>query len=75
MTQKVYLINRYMNKWRFFCFQLNPDNNESFLLFGTLFEATMIDRKIGDKPICFEFSLGESPIKYFPLNCSEVELK
>lgn len=32
---------------------------ESFLLFGALFEATMIDRKIGDKPISFEFSLGE----------------
>ncbi|XP_035994611.1 fer-1-like protein 6 isoform X2 [Fundulus heteroclitus] len=34
------------------------DDYESFLLFGTLFEATMIDRKIGDKPISFEFSLG-----------------
>ncbi|KAM9346796.1 fer-1-like protein 6 [Symphorus nematophorus] len=38
--------------------ELNPDNKESFLLFGALFEATMIDRKIGDKPISFEFSLG-----------------
>ncbi|TKS67677.1 Fer-1-like protein 6 [Collichthys lucidus] len=36
---------------------LNADK-ERFLLFGTLFEATMIDRKIGDKPISFEFSLG-----------------
>lgn len=37
-----------------------PDtkNHETFLLFGALFEATMIDRKIGDKPISFEFSLG-----------------
>ncbi|KAM4561262.1 fer-1-like protein 6 isoform 2-T2 [Fundulus diaphanus] len=34
------------------------DDYESFLLFGTLFDATMIDRKIGDKPISFEFSLG-----------------
>lgn len=33
---------------------------ETFLLFGALFEATMIDRKIGDKPISFEFSLGEA---------------
>ncbi|XP_035029738.2 fer-1-like protein 6 isoform X1 [Hippoglossus stenolepis] len=33
-------------------------NNTSFLLFGTVFEATMIDRKIGDKPISFEFSVG-----------------
>lgn len=40
------------------CLQLNPDR-EAFLLFGALFEATMIDRKIGDKPISFEFSLGE----------------
>lgn len=41
-----------------FCVQLN-EHNDSFLLFGALFEATMIDRKIGDKPISFEFSLGE----------------
>ncbi|KAM4558422.1 fer-1-like protein 6 isoform 1-T1 [Odontesthes bonariensis] len=32
--------------------------DSSFLLFGALLEATMIDRKIGDKPISFEFSLG-----------------
>ncbi|GCC25918.1 hypothetical protein chiPu_0004330 [Chiloscyllium punctatum] len=31
---------------------------QDFLLFGTIFEATMIDRKIGDKPISFEMSLG-----------------
>uniref|UniRef100_A0A8C2XFC0 Fer-1 like family member 6 n=1 Tax=Cyclopterus lumpus TaxID=8103 RepID=A0A8C2XFC0_CYCLU len=40
---------------------LDTNNNESFLLFGALFEASMIDRKIGDKPISFEFSMGESP--------------
>ncbi|XP_069388583.1 fer-1-like protein 6 isoform X2 [Paralichthys olivaceus] len=33
-------------------------NNTGFLLFATVFEATMIDRKIGDKPISFEFSVG-----------------
>ncbi|XP_036065508.1 fer-1-like protein 6 isoform X2 [Oryzias melastigma] len=33
-------------------------DEDSFLLFGALLEATMIDRKIGDKPITFEFSLG-----------------
>ncbi|XP_051259533.1 fer-1-like protein 6 isoform X2 [Dicentrarchus labrax] len=38
--------------------ELNANNNETFLLFGAVFEATMIDRKIGDKPISFEFSLG-----------------
>ncbi|KAM3608068.1 uncharacterized protein V6R79_018520 [Siganus canaliculatus] len=37
---------------------LNADDNETFLLFGALFEATMIDRKIGDKPVNFEFSMG-----------------
>ncbi|MEQ2245765.1 hypothetical protein ILYODFUR_031378, partial [Ilyodon furcidens] len=34
------------------------DDSETFLLFGSLFEATMIDRKIGDRPISFEFSIG-----------------
>uniref|UniRef100_A0A8C4E179 Fer-1 like family member 6 n=1 Tax=Dicentrarchus labrax TaxID=13489 RepID=A0A8C4E179_DICLA len=48
------------NKWPTFSVQLNANNNETFLLFGAVFEATMIDRKIGDKPISFEFSLGES---------------
>ncbi|XP_047457611.1 fer-1-like protein 6 isoform X2 [Mugil cephalus] len=37
---------------------LNSDWKENFLLFGAVFEATMIDRRIGDKPISFEFSLG-----------------
>ncbi|XP_069010516.1 fer-1-like protein 6 isoform X2 [Embiotoca jacksoni] len=37
---------------------LNADHMRSFLLFGVVFEATMIDRKIGDRPISFEFSLG-----------------
>uniref|UniRef100_A0A8C2PD07 C2 domain-containing protein n=1 Tax=Capra hircus TaxID=9925 RepID=A0A8C2PD07_CAPHI len=31
---------------------------EEFLLFGAFFEATMIDRRIGDKPISFEVSIG-----------------
>ncbi|KAK1903005.1 hypothetical protein KUDE01_005964, partial [Dissostichus eleginoides] len=34
------------------------DHNESFFLFGALLEATLIDRRIGDKAINFEFSLG-----------------
>ncbi|XP_061697140.1 fer-1-like protein 6 [Syngnathoides biaculeatus] len=37
---------------------LNAENKDNFLLFGALFEATMIDRKVGDKPVSFEFSLG-----------------
>ncbi|XP_019731208.1 fer-1-like protein 6 [Hippocampus comes] len=43
---------------------INTENRENFLLFGALFEATMIDRKIGDKPVTFEFSLG---------NCGNVQ--
>ncbi|XP_041663567.1 fer-1-like protein 6 [Cheilinus undulatus] len=37
---------------------LNADDKERFILFGAVFEATLIDRKIGDKPISFEFSMG-----------------
>lgn len=36
-----------------------PEKYEEFLLFGAFFEATMIDRKIGDKPISFEVSIGK----------------
>ncbi|KAF3822749.1 hypothetical protein GH733_008123 [Mirounga leonina] len=38
--------------------QIIPEKYEKFLLFGAFFEATMIDRKIGDKPISFEVSIG-----------------
>uniref|UniRef100_A0AAZ3SW68 C2 domain-containing protein n=1 Tax=Oncorhynchus tshawytscha TaxID=74940 RepID=A0AAZ3SW68_ONCTS len=31
---------------------------EEFFLFGVFLEATMIDRKIGDKPISFEVTIG-----------------
>ncbi|MEQ2250937.1 hypothetical protein ILYODFUR_006002, partial [Ilyodon furcidens] len=31
---------------------------EEFFLFGSFLEATMIDRKIGDKPINFEITIG-----------------
>lgn len=33
---------------------------EEFFLFGSFLEATMIDRKIGDKPINFEVTIGSS---------------
>ncbi|XP_061750148.1 otoferlin-like [Nerophis ophidion] len=33
-------------------------NIEEFFLFGSFLEATMIDRKIGDKPINFEVTIG-----------------
>ena len=31
---------------------------DQFLLFGTILEATMVDKKIGDKPIYFELTIG-----------------
>lgn len=31
---------------------------EEFFLFGSFLEATMIDRKIGDKTISFEITIG-----------------
>lgn len=31
---------------------------EEFFVFGSFLEATMIDRKIGDKPINFEVTIG-----------------
>ncbi|NIG61670.1 fer-1-like protein-like [Pontoporia blainvillei] len=38
--------------------EIVPEKQEDFLLFGAFFEATMIDRRIGDKPISFEVSIG-----------------
>uniref|UniRef100_A0A8C8B5A7 Otoferlin n=1 Tax=Otus sunia TaxID=257818 RepID=A0A8C8B5A7_9STRI len=45
------------------CFPTNSGRNctgkmEEFFLFGAFLEATMIDRKIGDKPINFEVTIG-----------------
>ncbi|KAG9271565.1 fer-1-like protein 6 [Astyanax mexicanus] len=37
---------------------VSEENMENFILFGAMFEATMIDRRIGDKPISFEFTIG-----------------
>ncbi|XP_054723978.1 otoferlin-like [Uloborus diversus] len=34
--------------------------NDEFFLFGCVLEATMIDRKIGEKPIYFEITLGNA---------------
>uniref|UniRef100_A0A670JV71 Fer-1 like family member 6 n=1 Tax=Podarcis muralis TaxID=64176 RepID=A0A670JV71_PODMU len=38
--------------------EVHEEQFEEFLLFGAFFEATMIDRKVGDKPISFEVSVG-----------------
>ncbi|KAG2467304.1 FR1L6 protein, partial [Polypterus senegalus] len=40
------------------CTQIDMTGMENFLFFAAVFEATMIDRKIGDKPISFEFTIG-----------------
>ncbi|KAM7122061.1 fer-1-like protein 6 [Ciconia maguari] len=38
--------------------EIYEEKLDEFLLFGTFFEATMIDRKVGDKPVTFEVSIG-----------------
>ncbi|XP_067833416.1 fer-1-like protein 6 [Heptranchias perlo] len=63
---------------------IDEETIQDFLLFGTIFEATMIDRKIGEKPISFEVSLGNygnvidgvtptTPIKRRPPEMNEGE--
>lgn len=41
-----------------FILQTATGKVEEFFLFGSFLEATMIDRKIGDKPINFEVTIG-----------------
>uniref|UniRef100_A0A665X9R8 Otoferlin n=1 Tax=Echeneis naucrates TaxID=173247 RepID=A0A665X9R8_ECHNA len=41
-----------------FTLQTATGKIEEFFLFGSFLEATMIDRKIGDKPINFEVTIG-----------------
>ncbi|XP_029447857.1 fer-1-like protein 6 [Rhinatrema bivittatum] len=38
--------------------EIHQEECEDFLLFGSFFEATMIDRKTGDKGISFEVTVG-----------------
>ncbi|XP_023661455.1 fer-1-like protein 6 isoform X2 [Paramormyrops kingsleyae] len=38
--------------------EISSEDKENFILFGAVFEASMIDRKIGEKPINFEFTIG-----------------
>ncbi|XP_073446400.1 fer-1-like protein 6 [Dendrobates tinctorius] len=38
--------------------EIQEEKVEDFLLFGSFFEATLIDRKTGDKPISFEVTVG-----------------
>uniref|UniRef100_A0A7N8YL02 Otoferlin n=1 Tax=Mastacembelus armatus TaxID=205130 RepID=A0A7N8YL02_9TELE len=48
-------VHRYSH---FFISQAATGKVEEFFLFGSFLEATMIDRKIGDKPINFEVTIG-----------------
>ena len=34
--------------------------NEEFVLFSTIMDATMIDKKFGEKPMYFEISIGNA---------------
>ena len=34
--------------------------NEEFFLFASIMDATMIDKKLGDKPMYFEISIGNA---------------
>jgi len=34
--------------------------NEEFFLFATIMDATMIDKKLSDKPVYFEISIGNA---------------
>lgn len=34
--------------------------NEEFFLFATIMDATMVDKKLGDKPMYFELSIGNA---------------
>uniref|UniRef100_A0A673K5P8 Otoferlin-like n=1 Tax=Sinocyclocheilus rhinocerous TaxID=307959 RepID=A0A673K5P8_9TELE len=43
-----------------------------FFLFGCFLEATMIDRKIGDKPINFEVTIGKIYGSYQSLNSGQI---
>ena len=40
--------------------QASYAKNEEFFLFATILDASMIDRKLGDKPMFFEVSVGNA---------------
>lgn len=44
----------------FDCLQTSYGKNEEFFLFATIIDATMIDKKLGDKPLYFEISIGNA---------------
>jgi len=38
---------------------MDSSNRKPFILFATLFEASMIDKQLEKKPIYFEISMGQ----------------
>ena len=42
----------------FVSFQSSTGKPDAFFLFGVINEVTMIDKKISDKPLQFELSIG-----------------
>uniref|UniRef100_A0A8C1QMY5 Fer-1 like family member 6 n=1 Tax=Cyprinus carpio TaxID=7962 RepID=A0A8C1QMY5_CYPCA len=47
--------------------KINDEDMETFLLFGCVFEASMIDRRIGDRPVSLEFTIGKHNRHYMHL--------
>lgn len=53
------LIDSSMNIFKMW-FQTSYCRNEEFFLFMTILDASMIDKKLGEKPIYFELSIGNA---------------
>lgn len=43
-----------------FCFQASYGKAEEFFLFCSILDASMIERKLGEKPLFFEISIGNA---------------
>jgi hypothetical protein len=58
----------------FLCdFQSTYGKNEEFFLFASIMDATMIDKRLGDKPLFFELSIGNAGNSLDGHNFSSVE--
>ena len=56
-----------------FDFQSTYGKNEEFFLFASIMDATMIDKRLGDKPLFFELSIGNAGNSLDGHNFSSVE--
>ena len=57
-------------------FQGSVGNPEDYFLFGCIFEANMIDRRLGNnKPIKFELSIGKYELKKMQYNELKLNLR